>query len=85
MRNIRRAEMLGEFIVKTKATIRKTASVFSISKSTVHVEVSKRLKFINFQLYKQVKSVLEINFIERNKRGGNATRLKYLKLKNNQD
>lgn len=44
MLNKTRAEKLGEYIVETKATIRKTASVFSISKSTVHNDVSKKLK-----------------------------------------
>ncbi len=76
-----RAEMLGEFIVKTKSTIRKTATVFCVSKSTVHVDVSKRLKNINFNLYKQVQIVLKNNFMERNIRGGNATKLKYAKQK----
>ena len=78
-----RAEMLGEFIVKTKSTIRKTASVFCVSKSTVHVDVSKRLKTINFSLYRQVQIVLKNNFFERNIRGGLATKLKYEKQKNN--
>lgn len=34
-----RAEILGEYILDTGATVRATAKVFKISKSTVHTEV----------------------------------------------
>ncbi len=35
-----RAAMLGEYIVKNKATVRATAKVFGISKSTVQTDVT---------------------------------------------
>lgn len=35
-----RAEMLGEYILDTGATVRAAAKVFKISKSTVHTEVT---------------------------------------------
>ncbi|MBR2100798.1 MAG: sporulation transcriptional regulator SpoIIID, partial [Eubacterium sp.] len=38
-----RCRELGEYIVKTKATVRQAAEVFGISKSTVHMDVTKRL------------------------------------------
>ena len=56
-----RAVELGEYIIQSKATVRKTAKKFGISKSTVHKDVSERLKKVNPQLYREVKSVLEIN------------------------
>ena len=34
-----RAVTLGEYILQTGATVRATAKVFKISKSTVHIEV----------------------------------------------
>ena len=72
-----RAVELGEYIIQSKATVRKTAKKFGISKSTVHKDVSERLKKVNLQLYREVKSVLEINKAQRHIRGGMATRRKY--------
>ena len=72
-----RAVQLGEYIIQSKATVRKTAKKFGISKSTVHKDVSERLKKVNPQLYREVKSVLEINKAQRHIRGGMATRRKY--------
>lgn len=77
-----RAEQFGWYIIENKATIRSTANFFNISKSTVHNDVSKILKHENLSLYNRVKEILEINFEERHIRGGNATKEKYLKLKN---
>ncbi len=72
-----RAAMLGEYIIESKATVRKAAKKFGVSKSTVHKDVSERLKYVDPQLYKEVKSVLEINKAQRHIRGGMATRNKY--------
>ena len=72
-----RAVELGEYIIQSKATVRKTAKKFGISKSTVHKDVSERLKKVNPQLYREVKSVLEINKAQRHIRGGMDTRRKY--------
>lgn len=76
-----RPEILGSYLLENKSTIRQTAQVFSLSKSTVHIDVSKRLKKINYPLFLEVKKILDFNFKERNKRGGYATKIKYLKLK----
>ncbi len=67
----------AEYITKTGATVRETALVFHFSKSTVHKDVSERLKTIDKELYKKVKKVLEKNFSERHIRGGLATKKKY--------
>ena len=76
-----RAAELGEYIITNNATVRSTAKAFGISKSTVHKDVSSRLKKINPSLYAEVKKVLEINKCERHIRGGMATKNKYLKLR----
>ena len=76
-----RAVALGKFILKTRQTVRQVAGVYGISKSTVHFDVSNRLKKINFNLYIKVKKILEKNFKEKHLRGGEATRKKYLKNK----
>ena len=75
-----RAEMLGEYIVANKATVRATAAATGISKSTVHKEVTRRLKEIDLDLYEQVRDILDLNKSERHIRGGYATREKYRKL-----
>lgn len=72
-----RAVVLGEYILETGATVRATAKVFKISKSTVHKDVTERLKKCNPVLYADVKKVLEINKMERHIRGGMATKRKY--------
>ena len=76
-----RAVELGEYIIKSKATVRKAAKKFGVSKSTVHKDVSERLKYVDPKLYKEVKTVLEINKAQRHIRGGMATRDKYLHKK----
>ncbi len=68
---------LGEYIVEHTATVRTAAKEFGISKSTVHKDVSTRLKKVNPQLYREVHRILEINKQERHIRGGIATRKKY--------
>ena len=72
-----RAIELGEYIIENNATVRAAAKKFHISKSTVHKDVSDRLRVVNPQLYVRVRSVLDINKAQRHIRGGNATRDKY--------
>lgn len=79
-----RAVQLGEYIAKNNATVRLTAKKYNVSKSTVHKDVSERLKTINMSLYKQVRQVLDINKQERHIRGGKATKEKYLKMSQNE-
>ena len=72
-----RACELAAYIIDTNATVRRAASKFGVSKSTVHKDLSKRLEGINKPLYYQVKAVLEKNKAERHIRGGIATKRKY--------
>ena len=74
-----RCEVLGEYVIETKSTVRSTAQHFGISKSTVHKDLTHKLKNTNPGLYNEVKEILEINKSERHLRGGEATRQKYLK------
>ena len=71
----------AEYIIKNGATVRATAKVFLFSKSTVHKDVTDRLKSIDFDLYKKVRKVIEVNLAERHIRGGQATKNKYKKIK----
>ncbi len=77
----KRCVEIGEYIRDTGATVRQAAAVFGISKSTVHIDVTKRLRDIDKLLYDDVKTVLEENKAQRHIRGGLATREKYSKMK----
>ena len=72
-----RSEILGEYIIEKKSTVRAAAKKFGISKSTVHKDITEKLPHINSALYKEVKKVLETNKKERHIRGGMATKHKY--------
>lgn len=72
-----RAVELGTYILEHKATVRAAAKKFGISKSTVHKDVSQRLKTIDPPLYRDVKRILDVNKAQRHIRGGLATRMKY--------
>ena len=80
-----RAVELGEYIAKTNATVRFAAKKYNISKSTVHKDVSERLKYINMPLYKEVRKLLDQNKEERHIRGGIATKEKYKKISSKKD
>lgn len=69
--------MLGRYIASTGATVRSAAEIFGVSKSTVHSDVTAKLKKADPELYRQVRRVLDINKEERHIRGGIATREKY--------
>ena len=76
-----RATKLGEYIVENKATVRCAAKQFGVSKSTVHKDVSQRLKYIDRGLNRDVKNILAVNKAQRHIRGGLATKKKYESLK----
>lgn len=76
-----RCELLALHIVKTGDTVRGTATKYGISKSTVHKDITEKLKKQNVQLYRRVKRVLDKNKSERHLRGGEATKQKYSRLR----
>lgn len=72
-----RACDLAVYIIENKTTVRKAAKHFGISKSTVHKDLTERLRIVNPALYAEVRQVLDLNKAERHIRGGMATRRKY--------
>ena len=76
-----RAIRLGEYIIEHQSTVRDTAAVFGVSKSTVHKDITTLLPKLNSGLYKEVRAVLDVNKEERHLRGGEATKHKYELLK----
>lgn len=79
----KRCVEIGKYIRDTGATVRQAAAVFGISKSTVHIDVTKRLYEADRILYNDVHKVLEENKAQRHIRGGIATKEKYTKIKKN--
>lgn len=73
----RRVIDICSHILQTKNTVRRTAVLFGVSKSTVHKDMRERLPEINDELAEKVRLVLEENKAERHIRGGEATKLKY--------
>ena len=80
-----RVSEIGKYIVDNNATVRQTAKVFNISKSTVHKDVAERLAQINPSMASMAREVLETNKKERHIRGGMATQEKYRKYQNKKE
>lgn len=78
----RRPEVIGLYMVENGATVRAASAHFGISKSTVHKDVTTDLRSQNPALFSAVAELLEKNKSERHLRGGEATRRKYDKCKN---
>ena len=72
-----RACALAVYMIDTGATVRAAAKEFGISKSTVHKDLTQRLRHCNYPLYQQVRVSLDRNKEQRHIRGGLATRQKY--------
>ena len=72
-----RCVVLGEYLLQNAATVRTAARAFGISKSTVHKDVTERLRHVNNSLWQEVQALLNKNKQERHLRGGEATRQKY--------
>lgn len=69
----------ARYLINNLSTIRQVAKEFKVSKSTVHKDISYKLKDLNIDLYNQVKRVLDYNTKVRHIRGGESTRRKYIK------
>ena len=72
---------LAEYIIEHGATVRAAAKVFGISKSTVHKDITERLRQLNPGLFSEVRKVLDRNKMERHIRGGLATKERYARKK----
>lgn len=66
-------------MIETKDTIRQIALRHNTSKSTVHKDLSERLKEYDFELFSQVDEILKVHLKERHIRGGEVTKARYKK------
>lgn len=72
-----RCVILARHIIENNSTVRATAKKFGISKSTVHKDITEKLRKENPELFKAVRKILDLNKSERHIRGGLATKKKY--------
>ena len=79
--NKERCLTLALYMIENESTVRATAKKFGISKSTVHKDVTYKLKKINPELYFKTQKLLKKNKEERHLRGGEATKQKFLNSK----
>lgn len=78
---INRVLEVSNYIINTKDTIRNTAQVFKVSKSTIHKDISDRLMDIDYSKYLIIEDILKNHIETRHILGGQSTKLKYEKLK----
>lgn len=71
-----RAVEIAGYIIAHQATVRKAAQEYRISKSTVHKDVTQRIKEVDPVLAAQVRQVLQHNMEERHIRGGPGNQTK---------
>ena len=70
-----------KYIINNKKTIRQTATLFKVSKSTVHKDMQERLKYMNKYLFEKIKKIFNYHKEIRHLNGGLATKNKYLRIK----
>lgn len=68
---------MAHLMIDGRRTVREVAKMVGYCKSTVHKDLTTKLEKIDYDLFLQVKELLEYNKKIRHLRGGEATRLKY--------
>lgn len=76
-----RTLLIADYVIKHHSTVRDTALVFGIAKSTIHKDLTKRLPRLSPTKYSEIRNILDENFKERHIRGGESTRKMYLRKK----
>lgn len=79
MPNSIKARVISEanYIIITNKTVREISKYFKVSKSTVHDDLSKKLKNIDLNLYNKVNKILNYHSQIKHLRGGASTKIKY--------
>ena len=77
----KRVLQAAEYIARTGATVRQTARVLGVSKATVHKDMETRLPALCGALKREVDAVFSRNKAERHLRGGEATRRRYARMR----
>ena len=78
---LKRVNDIADYIINTKDTIRNTAKIFNVSKSTVHKDMKERLYIIDLNKYSTIKKIMEEHIETRHIKGGESTRQLFLRKK----
>lgn len=71
----------AQVMLENKLTVREVAKIIGLSKSTIHKDLTEKLKFIDEELFDEISNLLEYNKNIRHIRGGQKTKEKYENLK----
>ena len=77
----RRVMYQAEVMLENKLTVREVAKIIGLSKSTIHKDLTEKLKLIDEELFDEISNLLEYNKNIRHIRGGQKTKEKYENLK----
>ena len=72
----------ANYMIESKKTVREIATVFNVSKSTVHKDIKDRLYLIDIQKYNLVKKIMYEHIQMRHIKGGESTRQLFLRKRN---
>lgn len=79
-----RCIMLARHIIETGDTVRQTAKRFGLSKSSVHKDIHDRLRLLHPGLFEEVQAVMNFHHQVRHLRGGEATKARWERLRQQQ-
>lgn len=84
MNEAKRSRVLlqARVMLESKLTVREVAKIIGLSKSTIHKDLTEKLKYIDEDLFLEVSELLEYNKNIRHIRGGQKTKEKYESMKN---
>lgn len=71
----------AKIMLDNRLTVRDVAKIIGLSKSTIHKDLTEKLKNIDTSLYDEITELLEYNKKIRHIRGGEKTKEKYLNMK----
>ena len=77
----RRVLYQAKVMLEDKLTVREVAKIIGLSKSTIHKDLTEKLKLIDEDLFDEISNLLEYNKNIRHIRGGQKTKEKYEHLK----
>ena len=77
----RRVLYQAKVMLDNHLTVREVAKIIGLSKSTIHKDLTEKLKLIDEELFDEITDLLEYNKNIRHIRGGQKTKEKYENLK----
>ena len=77
----RRVLYQARIMLDNKLTVREVAKIIGLSKSTIHKDLTEKLKLIDEYLFDEIANLLEYNKNIRHIRGGQKTKEKYENMK----